>query len=93
LSGLSNLEFFGCFSNQLTDFAGGSVSNTLINFQAQNNQLTQSAVDAILAEFVAAGGTNGTLTLGGTNASPTGGESNTDRITLVGRGWDVTVTP
>jgi Leucine-rich repeat (LRR) protein len=93
LSGLSNLETFACYSNQLTNFAGGSVSNTLINFQAQNNQLPQSAVDAILAEFVAAGGISGTLLLAGSNASPNGGTGNSDKIILEGRGWDVAVTP
>lgn len=94
LSGLNNLEVFYCFFNQLTDFAGGSVSNTLGDFQAQNNQLTSTAVNAILAAFVAAGRTlaSGTcvLNLGGTgNAAPTG-QGLTDKATLISRGWTIT---
>lgn len=94
LSGLSTLQIFYCATNQLTGFDGGSVSNTLGNFQAQNNQLSATAVNAILAAFVAAGRTsaNGTciLNLGGVgNAAPTG-QGLTDKATLVSRGWTVT---
>jgi len=94
LSGLNNLEVFYCFFNQLTGFAGGSVSNTLGDFQAQNNQLTSAAVNAILAAFVAAGrtSTSGTcvLNLGGAgNAAPTG-QGLTDKTTLISRGWTIT---
>lgn len=93
LNGLNGLRFFYCRINQLTGFAGGSVSNTLGNFQAQNNQLTSTAVNAILAAFVAAGRTsaNGTclLYLHGTgNAAPTG-QGLTDKATLQSRGWTV----
>ena len=93
LSGLTQLEDFNCYGNQLTGFDGGSVSITLGFFKAQDNQLTQSAVDAILAAFVAANKTTGTrvLNLGGTNALPTGGESNPDVVTLRDRGWSVTI--
>jgi hypothetical protein len=95
LSSLNNLEIFYCSLNQLTSFVGGSVSNTLGDFRAQDNQLTTAAVDAILAAFVAANKTTGprTLNLGGTNASPTGGVNNPDKLTLESRGWLVTVTP
>jgi hypothetical protein len=95
LSANTSLEIFFCLNNQLTGFVGGSVSINLGNFQTQNNQLTTSAVDAILAAFVAANKTTGTrtLNLGGTNASPTGGVNNPDKLTLESRGWLVTVTP
>lgn len=99
LSNNVKLASFWVLSQQgptkLTGFAGGSVSNTLGNFQAQNNQLNRSSVDAILAAFVAANRTTGTrvLNLGGTNASPTGGINNPDKLILEGRGWLVTVTP
>ena len=92
LSELTLLQIFNCSQNQLTGFAGGSVSNTLGNFQAQNNQLTSTAVNAILAAFVAANKTTGTriLNLGGTgNAAPTG-QGITDKATLISRGWTVT---
>ena len=86
------LIYFYCYNNQLTDFAGGTVSNTLGDFQAQNNLLTETAVNAILAAFVAANRTTGTrvLNLGGTgNAAPTG-QGITDKATLQSRGWTVT---
>jgi Leucine-rich repeat (LRR) protein len=92
LSGLNNLQVFDCHANQLTSFAGGSVSNTLGNFQAQDNQLNQSSVNAILSAFVAANRTAGTrtLNLGGTgNFGPTG-QGLTDFAILTGRGWIVT---
>lgn len=98
LSGLNSLEVFYCYFNQLSGFAGGSVPNTLGDFQAHNNQLTSTAVNAILADFVAAGRTTGTpvvsgtciLNLGGTgNFRPTG-QGVTDVTTLRQRGWTVT---
>jgi hypothetical protein len=98
LANVPDLSLFWCDMNQLTGFAtGGSVPSNLGNFQAHNNLLTSAAVNAILAAFVAAGRTNTNgpcvLNLGGTNASPTGGVNNTDKLTLEGRGWLVTVTP
>ena len=86
------LAYFYCHDNQLTDFAGGTVSGTLDDFRAQNNLLTETAVNAILAAFVAANRTTGTrvLNLGGTgNAAPTG-QGITDKATLQSRGWTVT---
>ena len=92
LSGLTNLQVFQCYTNQLTGFDGGSVSNTLGSFQAQNNQLDQSSVNAILAAFVAANKTTGTRLInlaGSGNAAPTG-QGLTDKATLISRGWTVT---
>ena len=92
LSANMQLESFRCYVNQLDNFQGGSVSNTLGTFQAQNNLLPSSAVNSILAAFVAANKTTGTrvLNLGGTgNAAPTGAGI-TDKATLVSRGWTVT---
>jgi hypothetical protein len=89
---LNNLQIFQCFTNQLTGFEGGPVSNTLGTFQAQVNQLTSAAVNAILAAFVAANKTTGTriLNLGGVgNGAPTG-QGITDKATLISRGWTVT---
>ena len=91
-SGLNNFQEFRCEANQLTGFAGGSVSNTLGDFHAQNNQLTSTAVNAILAAFVVANKTTGnrTLLLAGTgNAAPTG-QGLTDKATLISRGWTLT---
>jgi Leucine-rich repeat (LRR) protein len=92
------LESFYCDRNQLTGFAGGSVSNTLGQFEAYNNQLTSTVVNNLLSAFVAAGRTTGTpivngtciLNLGGAgNFRPTG-QGVTDVTTLRGRGWTVT---
>jgi hypothetical protein len=92
LSNNDQLIDFQCQSNLLIEFAGGSVSINLGNFQAQNNQLSAAAVNAILAAFVAANRTSGTriLNLGGTgNAAPTG-QGLVDKQTLINRGWTVT---
>lgn len=91
LSNNANLADFRCYGNQITGFNGGSVSNSLGIFRAESNQLTSTAVNAILAAFVAAGRTsaNGTciLDLSGTgNAAPTG-QGLADRQTLRDRGW------
>ena len=84
------LQEIDCHSNQLTDYAGGGVASTLLFFTAASNLLTASAINAILADFVAAGGAGGTLNLGGTgNAAPTG-QGILDKATLIGRGWGVT---
>jgi len=91
LAALTSLNQFICNNNNLSEFSGGVPTN-LGNFQAYNNSLTQSAVDAILAAFVAANRSGGTLTLGGTgNAAPTNGQNNSNKLILVGRGWSVTV--
>ena len=87
LSNNTVLANFQIFSNQLTGFAGGSVSSQLNIFWAQNNQLTSSAVNAILAAFVAANRSGGSIDLGGTgNAAPTG-QGLVDKQTLLDRGW------
>ena len=94
LSGLTNLRDISFASNQLTNFAGGSVSNTLGEFRAQNNLLTSTAVNAILAAFVAAGRTSASgicvLNLSGAGNAAATGQGLTDRATLQSRGWGVT---
>jgi hypothetical protein len=77
-------------NNQLTGYEGGGVSATLLTFRAENNLLTQSAVDAILADFVAAGANNGTLNVGGSGNAAPSAAGITDRTTLISRGWTVT---
>jgi hypothetical protein len=97
LSSCTALQIFECDSQygatKITGFAGGAVSNTLGSFLAHNNQLTSSAVNAILAAFRAAGRTSASgscvLNLGGTgNAAPTG-QGLTDKGVLLSRGWTV----
>lgn len=89
LSNNLSLKKFEVKNNNLTGFNGGTVSSTLLDFKANNNNLSATAVNAILAAFVAAGSSNGTLYIGGTgNAAPTG-QGITDKNTLLSRGWDV----
>ena len=92
LSANTALTLFSCYGNQLTGWSGGTVSATLGDFQAQNNLLTQAAVDAILAAFVAAGRASGTrvLNLGGTGNAAPSAAGLADKATLQSRGWTVT---
>jgi len=98
LNELNNLSVFDCRANQLTGFDGGSVSNTLGTFQANNNQLNQSSVNSLLSAFVVANRTlsGSILNVGGTgNAAPsyTGGVTTTSPGTNFTRsGTLVTVT-
>lgn len=92
LSGLNSLTEFRCEMNQLTGFAGGSVSINLGTFVANNNLLSSSAVNGILAAFVAANRTADPrilLLAGSGNAAPTG-QGITDKETLGSRGWTMT---
>ena len=90
LSDNTELVYFDCHTNDLTGYVAGSVPVSLKTFRANSNQLTATAVNAILADFVAAGATNGTLNLGDPgNAAPTG-QGLTDKQTLLSRGWSVT---
>ena len=89
LSANTALKQFICNGNQFTGYAGGGVSNTVSYFDVSTNQLPAASINAILADFVAAGRAGGTLTLGGAgNAAPTG-QGILDKATLTGRGWGV----
>lgn len=85
------VSYFAVVDN-LTSFSGGTCSNTLGTFRVDDNLLTQSAVDAILAAFVAAGRASGTrvLNLGGTGNATPSAAGLADKATLVSRGWTVT---
>ena len=92
LAANTGITQFLCSSNQLSSYAGGGVSNTLGDFRAQVNNLSSTAVNTILADFVAANRTTGTRTLnigGAGNATPNG-QGLTDKSTLISRGWTVT---
>lgn len=67
------------------------VSNTIIGFEAQDNLLPESAVNGLLVAFDNAGGTNGTLKLGGTGNAAATGAGLTAKTSLEGKGWTVTV--
>ena len=94
LSNNTQLQLFECYNNNLSGYAGGTITSKLSTFRGQSNILTQSAVNSILAAFVAAGHSGGLLNLGGSgNAAPTNGNSNSDKLVLEARGWTVIVTP
>ena len=88
LSSLTNLQIFNGDTNDLTDFAGGSVSNTLGDFKVQNNQLSSTAIDSLLSAFVVANKTTGTriLNLGGIgNAAPS--SVGVSKLSLIGNAF------
>jgi hypothetical protein len=62
----------------------------LILVKADNNSITTTVVNAVLADLVAAGQSGGTLTLQGqTPAAPPSGQGIVDVGTLSGNGWTV----
>jgi hypothetical protein len=88
------IVYFYCYTNQFTGYiSAGAMPLTLINFQAQTNQLSESAVNQILADFasnLASRPSTGTLNIGGTgNAAPTG-QGLTDKSAIIAHGWTVT---
>lgn len=90
---LSNtaLSVFDVTNCSLTGVAVGfAVPNTVEDFLASGNDLTEAAVDAILAACVAAGLTNATIALEGNAAPSAAGLA--DKATLEGDGCTVTVT-
>lgn len=62
----------------------------LIELHANDNPLTQAAVDSVLSQLVALGAVGGYLNLEETTAPSAAGLA--DVATLTGRGWTVTVT-
>jgi hypothetical protein len=92
LSGCTTLATMYCYDNAITGVAAGfAIPATLHNFQAQNNLLSQAAVDAILAAFVLAGASGAyTLNIGGTGNAVPSLAGAADKSTLQGRGWTVT---
>lgn len=94
LSNCTKLNVFRCANNALTGFAGGAIPSSLGWLEAGDNFLTQSAVDAILAAFVAANGSTAPkiLDLDGTNGAPTLGVNNPNKLILESRGWTVNVS-
>jgi hypothetical protein len=78
---------------------GGLLANVTRNsseYRFDNCAWTTAMVDRALADAVASATTGSTLNLGGTGATkdgiPTGGALNADYLTLVSRGWTVTIT-
>jgi hypothetical protein len=64
--------------------------NSLRDFRAYSNNIPSSGINQILADFVAAGRSSGTLNIGSAgNGAPTG-QGLIDKATLTGRSWTVT---
>lgn len=100
-----NLLYLDCSDNKLSNYSASWIplttasfaTSTLLYFDASNNLLSQSAVDAILKDFYyqgalfnGTGSVSGTLNLGGTgNAAPSAfGSVFKSQLQL--RGWTVT---
>jgi hypothetical protein len=92
LSGSTALNTYSAVSARLTGVVGGfAVPASLTIAYFQNNLLTQAAVDAILAAFVAAGAVGAyVLNIGGTGNATPSAAGLTNKATLQGRGWTVT---
>ena len=82
------------YSNSLTGYAGGGISSTCGTIRLESNLLTESAVDEILSDLVAAGRTSGDGTcvcnLGGTGNATPSAAGLASKGMLIGRGWTVT---
>lgn len=89
---LTSLNINYC-SNDLSSGINISSNTYLTNLVAEySNNLNTSHLDNILSTLVANGAVGGYCNLAGTPSSPTGGQNNTDRLTLVNsRGWTVIV--
>jgi len=89
LSNNLSLKRFEVKNNRLSGFSGNTVSSTLKYFLANNNILSNPAINNILAAFVSAGSNDGALFIqGNRNGTPTGpGIANID--TLSSRGWNL----
>lgn len=86
----TNLTQFLCNDNTSISVASNfAVPASLLAFQSQNCNMSQSTVNDILAAFNLAGASNGVLYIGGNNAQPTGGITNPDYVALINRNWTV----
>ena len=89
----STMANFNIEPNEFAYGAGGLLTgcpnDVLIYFR--NQAFTETEVDQALADCVTSGATGGTLRLHGTNAAPSAAGL-TNKTTLEGRGWLVSVT-
>jgi len=88
------LAYFICNNNTLTGYtvvSTGSLSPYLLYFNAQNNLLSQTAVDNILYDLNVAGSYNGTIILNGTGNSSPSAAGLITTSSLASKGWTVNV--
>lgn len=87
LTGLTHLRF----SNTSVSYTTTTLPAwNNCGIQLQDNAWTQDQVDSFLIDLAAAGGSNGTLNVAGTNAARSAA-SDAAKATLLGNGWAVTV--
>jgi len=88
------LAYFIGNNNSLVGYTAvvvGSLSPYLLYFNAQNNLLSQTAVDNILYDLDVAGSYNGTVILNGTGNSTPSSTGLNYTASLVSKGWTVNV--
>lgn len=90
LSANAGMVEFRCSGNLLSGFAG-SIPSSLLTFDASDNLLNESTVDAILVAFAAAGSAGGYLALDGGGNSLPSGTGQAAVAELAARGWTVLV--
>ena len=76
------------------NFTGGTslaTNSTLVDFEANNNDLPSHAVDQFLIDLNSHGTSSGSIFLNNQLPSPPGGTGHTAKTALEGRGWSVTV--
>ena len=89
---LTALATIDLHSNSLTTVTIPNTLTALSFLDLSGNALNLASVDAVLLNLDTAGVLNGTVDLsGGTNASPTGGATNVNKLSLEGKGWTVTI--
>jgi hypothetical protein len=88
---LLHIGLHNCHIQYGTGKSMQSVANNCV-IRVWNNNWPQSMVDRFLADCVASGATGLNINISGTNESPTDGQNNADRLTLLSRGGTVTVS-
>ena len=92
ISSLILLQSLKLNNNSLTTVTIPKTLTALISLDLIGNALNLASVDAVLLNLDTAGALNGTVSInGGTNASPTGGANNVNKLSLEGRGWTVNI--
>jgi len=93
---VANLASLRLFSMATSYGTGGMFASATLNgasYLVNDCGWSLAEVDRVLADCVTSGTTGATLNVAGTNASPTDGVNNANRLELVNnRSWTVTVT-
>jgi hypothetical protein len=93
ISSCALLTQYRIYTNQLTGSLLTQAPLMLIDFQAQNNLLSETAVNSILAAFVLnlnLRPVTGILNLAGTGNAPPAAQGLIDKAAIIAHGWTVT---